>query len=180
MPAVKCDEVDDLCRAFVSLNDDIPTSYLPDWMPGMIVSKVAFTNFQVRPMTLPSACPSSGSHPVTVLPLEPMNSFGAYVASAATVSVPFDLTFAGTSAAILLFAPPALAGVALVVVLALVVVAVVELLPFLAPPHPVATTTTSATLRTLPRSVFVRYRMAVPSYGRAGRQRSRRLVEPKS
>ena len=36
--------------------------------------------------------------PTTVLPSEPMNSFGAYVASAATVSEPFFLTSPGTSA----------------------------------------------------------------------------------
>ena len=33
------------------------------------------------------------------------NSFGAYVASAATISVPLDLIAAGTSAAAALFAP---------------------------------------------------------------------------
>ena len=38
--------------------------------------------------------------PTTVWPSDPMNSFGAYVASAATVSVPFDLMEAGTWAAI--------------------------------------------------------------------------------
>jgi hypothetical protein len=38
--------------------------------------------------------------PTTVWPSDPMNSFGAYVASAATVSVPFDLIEAGTWAAI--------------------------------------------------------------------------------
>jgi hypothetical protein len=38
--------------------------------------------------------------PTTVCPSDPMNSFGAYVASAATVSVPFDLMEAGTWAAI--------------------------------------------------------------------------------
>ncbi|HEY2311996.1 MAG TPA: hypothetical protein VGH96_00175 [Streptosporangiaceae bacterium] len=38
--------------------------------------------------------------PTTVWPSEAMNSFGAYVASAATVSVPADLMLAGTWAAI--------------------------------------------------------------------------------
>ena len=39
-----------------------------------------------------------------------MNSFGAYVASAATVSVPLDLMCRGTWAAIELTAPDGLAG----------------------------------------------------------------------
>ena len=38
--------------------------------------------------------------PMTVWPSDAMNSFGAYVASAATVSVPCDLIEAGTWAAI--------------------------------------------------------------------------------
>ena len=41
----------------------------------------------------------SGSIPMIVWPSEAMNSFGAYSASVATFSVPFDLIAAGTSLA---------------------------------------------------------------------------------
>ncbi len=81
-------------------------SYLPAASPGMIVSNVALTSFAFRPMTLASALPRSASIPTTVWPSGPMNSFGAYVASDATVSVPFDLVAAGTSLATAASAPP--------------------------------------------------------------------------
>ena len=61
-----------------------------------------------------------------------MNSFGAYVASAATVSVPFALTEPGTRAAIALTAPDGdAAGVGLAPVLVSVPL-----------PHPAATSAT--------------------------------------
>ena len=66
----------------------------------MIVSNVALTMLILRPSTCPRALANSGSQPITVWPSDAMNSLGAYVASAATVSVPFDLMAAGTSAAI--------------------------------------------------------------------------------
>src|SRR5215472_4699921 len=83
----------------------MPRSYLPEAMPGMIVSKVALTMLTRSPITWPSAWARSASMPTTVWPSGPMNSFGAYVASAATVSVPFDLIDAGTWAAMELTAP---------------------------------------------------------------------------
>src|SRR5579884_521289 len=72
-------------------------SYLPELRPGMIVSKVALTTFAFSPITAARALTRSGSIPTTVWPSEAMNSSGAYVASAATVSTPFDLMAAGTS-----------------------------------------------------------------------------------
>src|SRR5712675_533029 len=66
----------------------------------MIVSNVALTMLILRPSTCPRALAKSASQPITVWPSDAMNSLGAYVASAATVSVPFDLMAAGTSAAI--------------------------------------------------------------------------------
>ena len=57
----------------------------------MIESKVALTTLALSPIADASAFARSASMPTTVLPSEAMNSFGAYVASAATVSVPFFL-----------------------------------------------------------------------------------------
>src|SRR5581483_11632999 len=112
----------------------MPRSYLCAARPGMMLSKVAFTTLAFRPITPASACARSASMPSTVWPSEPMNSLGAYDASAATVSVPFDLIEAGTSDATFwstpLAAPPplVLAGVE----------GVLELLLLLLP-HPAAT-----------------------------------------
>ena len=94
----------------------------------MIVSNVALTMLTLRPRTCPSAVARSASKPTTVWPSDPMNSFGAYVASAATASVPFALTAAGTWAAIELTTPDGLAG---------------DVVPVLVPvplPHPAART----------------------------------------
>ena len=92
-------------RSFVSVKDEAPTSYLPAASPGMMLSKVAFLTSTLRPMTAPSAFIRSASIPTTVWPSDAMNSSGAYVASAATVSVPFDLIADGTSAATVASAP---------------------------------------------------------------------------
>ena len=100
----------------------------------MIVSNVALTNLTFRPICAPSALTRSTSMPITVCPSGPMNSFGAYVASAATVSVPFDLIAAGTSAAIDAFAP---------LVDAVVVELLLLLLVLLLLPHPASATMTS-------------------------------------
>ena len=64
----------------------------------MIVSKFALTMFAFRPITAASACIRSASMPMTVCPSGAMNSFGAYCASVATISVPLDLIAAGTCA----------------------------------------------------------------------------------
>ena len=93
-----------------------------------MVSNVALTMLILRPSTCPSAVARSASQPTTVWPSDPMNSFGAYVASAATASVPFALTAAGTWAAIELTSPDGLAG---------------DVVPVLVPvplPHPAART----------------------------------------
>src|SRR3954449_486302 len=65
----------------------------------MMPSNVAFFTLALRPMTPASAFARSASMPSTVFPSEPMNSFGGYDASAATVSVPLLLTAAGSFAA---------------------------------------------------------------------------------
>ena len=72
--------------------------------------------------------------PTTVCPLDPMNSFGAYVASAATVSVPLLLIDEGTSATTEAVPPDP------VVALPVADVAVVLLLLLLLLPHPTITT----------------------------------------
>src|SRR5258708_36489085 len=76
-------------------------------MPGMIASNWASVNVAFRPIVSARAVTRSGSMPMTVCPSEARNSFGAYCASLATVSVPFDLTAAGPRAAIPATAPPA-------------------------------------------------------------------------
>jgi hypothetical protein len=64
-------------RALVSVNDDIPMSYLPAERPVMIASNVTLTNLTFRPSLANSAAPRSTSIPTTVCPFEAMNSFGA-------------------------------------------------------------------------------------------------------
>src|SRR6478609_3034163 len=88
------------CRAFVSVKDDIPTPYLPDASPGMIVANVPLTTLKFSPRTVPSAFARSASTPTMVFPLDAKNSMGAYVASVATVSVPLLRILDGTSLAI--------------------------------------------------------------------------------
>src|SRR5581483_1524884 len=71
----------------------------------MMLSKVAFLISTLSPIRPAIAFSRSASIPTTVCPSGPMNSSGAYVASAATVSVPFDLNLAGTNAATAEFVP---------------------------------------------------------------------------
>src|SRR5690348_4253330 len=66
----------------------------------MIVSKFELMMATFRPIVFAMALMRSASIPITVWPSGAMNSFGAYCASLATFSVPFDLTLAGTVAAI--------------------------------------------------------------------------------
>jgi hypothetical protein len=63
-------------RSFVSVNEDMPRSYLPAARPGMIASKVTFWMLAFRPITLARAFARSASIPITVLPSEAMNSSG--------------------------------------------------------------------------------------------------------
>src|SRR4029453_4019079 len=114
-------------------------------MPGMIVAKVALTSLTFRPSTLARAWASSGSQPVTVVPLAATNSFGGRGAPGARVSVPLDLMAAGTSVAIFAFAE-------VVVVDGVVVVAALLLLP----PQPAARTATRETSARLPSETFKR------------------------
>ena len=64
-------------RSFVSVSEDMPRSYLPPARAGMMLSNDALTTFARRPITAASAVARSASVPSTVLPSEPMNSFGA-------------------------------------------------------------------------------------------------------
>jgi carbamoyl-phosphate synthase large subunit len=68
---------EEIIPPFVSVKEDMPRSYLPDERPGMMVAKVAFTTFAFRPSAWTTALARSASMPTTVLPSEPMNSFGA-------------------------------------------------------------------------------------------------------
>src|SRR5437879_584928 len=99
----------------------------------MIASNVALTTFTLRPSTAATALTMSGSMPITVCPSGAMNSSGAYSASLATISVPLDLIFAGTCAAIAAFS------------LAALVVAAVEELFLLLPQPAIAAIASSAT-----------------------------------
>ncbi|OIQ81246.1 hypothetical protein GALL_369940 [mine drainage metagenome] len=65
----------------------------------MIPSNGELTNFAVNPRSWAIALPRSTSMPWTVVPSVPINSFGAYEASAAMVMVPSALIDAGTSEA---------------------------------------------------------------------------------
>src|ERR1700730_16108095 len=78
----------------------MPMSYLPAASPGTIVSKFELMMFAFNPMVARSALMRSASMPITVWPSGATNSLGAYWASLATFSVPFDLIAAGTVAAI--------------------------------------------------------------------------------
>src|SRR5215212_11211081 len=95
----------------------------------MMASKVTFFISKSSPIACARAFARSASIPIIVWPSGAMYSFGGYVASAATVSVPFDLMSLGTSAAIFLSSCTLTFGVALRVVL----VVLLEL-----PPHPAA------------------------------------------
>ena len=61
----------------VSVKDEAPMSYLPLWMPGMMVSKVALTSLALRPSTWLMAVARSASMPTMVEPSGAMNSSGA-------------------------------------------------------------------------------------------------------
>ena len=61
----------------VSVNDDAPMPYLPLWMPGMMVSKVALTSVALSPRTWVMAVARSASMPTMVEPSGAMNSSGA-------------------------------------------------------------------------------------------------------
>src|ERR1700728_4504621 len=100
----------------------------------MIASKLALTISTFRPITSPSSFIMSASIPMIVWPSEARNSLGAYCASVATTSLPFDLIAAGTCAAI----------VALALLDVVVVVVAVELVPLLLLPQPASTRTVSA------------------------------------
>ena len=64
-----------------------------------MLSKGALTTSTRMPMTFPSAAARSADIPVTVFPSGAMNSFGGYVASAATFRVPWARIASGMSPA---------------------------------------------------------------------------------
>ena len=64
-------------RSLVSVNEEMPRSYLPAARPGMMLSNGMFSTFGVSPMIWPSAFEMSASAPITVvLSLGPKNSIG--------------------------------------------------------------------------------------------------------
>src|SRR5690349_14258739 len=86
-------------RSGLMVNEETPTSYLPEVTPRMMVSKPAFWNWALRPSLAATALKRSTSMPTMVLPSVSMNSLGAYDASEPTRIVPLSLIFCGTLAA---------------------------------------------------------------------------------
>src|SRR3954471_4238974 len=80
-------------------NDDIPSSYLPPWMPGMMPGKALFWNSAVSPSFCATAVPRSMSMPSIVVPSGPVNSVGGYDASVPNTILPSAETLCGTFAA---------------------------------------------------------------------------------
>ena len=74
-------------------------SYLPLWMPGMIVSKVALISLGLSPSIWLMAVARSASMPTMVEPFERDELVGCVGGVEATSRSPFDLTEAGTVAA---------------------------------------------------------------------------------
>ena len=99
----------------------------------MMLSKVWLVTVASSPISPAIAFARSASIPMTVLPSDAMNSSGAYVASAATVSCPLDLMSAGTW--------PAIAGSGLTLKLAAVSVPPPPPFSSLLLPQPAATVT---------------------------------------
>src|SRR5688500_15785991 len=104
-------------RSGLIVNDETPTSYLPEPTPAMIESNGAVWNSASRPSFFATSVNRSTSKPMTVSPSSARNSLGAYVVSLPTVMTPSSLTAAGTLAAressaetlgsgVLLLAPP--------------------------------------------------------------------------
>src|SRR5213078_3103057 len=81
------------------VNDDTPSSYLPDCTPGMMSSNFADCQSVFRPSFAATALNRSTSNPMTVLPSVSRNSLGAYVESVPMRILPSDLMAAGTFAA---------------------------------------------------------------------------------
>src|SRR5688500_4802068 len=86
-------------RSSLMVNDETPTSYLPEDTPRMMVSNPAFWNSAFRPSLAATALNRSTSMPTTVFPSSSRNSLGAYDASDPTTILPADLIFSGTLAA---------------------------------------------------------------------------------
>src|SRR4051812_2963805 len=94
-------------RSLLSVNDDIPRSKrLPS--DGMMLSKATLLNWNVSPSSWPIARPRSTSMPWTVLLSEAKNSFGAYDASVATLTVPAFFSSEESLATAAALAPPVL------------------------------------------------------------------------
>src|SRR2546430_1771286 len=86
-------------RSSLMVNEDTPSSYLPDCTPGMMSSNFADCQSVFRPSLLATALNRSTSNPMTVLPSVSRNSLGAYDESVPMLIVPADLIDAGTFAA---------------------------------------------------------------------------------
>ena len=80
-------------------NDDMPSSYFPPWMPGMMPGKALFWNSAVSPSFCATAVPRSTSMPMIVVPSGAVNSFGGYEASVPNTILPSAATLCGTFAA---------------------------------------------------------------------------------
>src|ERR671914_2724829 len=88
-----------LSRSALMVNDETPTSNLPDWTPGMMASKLPDIHSVLSPSLAATASKASRSQPTTVLPSAARNSLGGYDASTPTTILPSLLTAAGTMAA---------------------------------------------------------------------------------
>src|SRR6266511_2439926 len=78
------------------VKEETPSSYLPDWMPGMMSPNLLSTHSVVKPIFLATASKRSTSNP-TILPFS-LNSLGGYVSSVPILSFPSALMPAGTLA----------------------------------------------------------------------------------
>src|SRR6266540_425612 len=78
------------------VKEETPSSYLPDWMPGMMSPNLLSTHSVVKPIFLATASKRSTSNP-TILPFS-LNSLGGYVSSVPILSFPTALMPAGTLA----------------------------------------------------------------------------------
>src|ERR1700694_4125266 len=76
----------------------MPTLKVSPWIDGMILAKSASRYSAVRPSVAAIAFIRSTSNP-TILPLGSLNSLGAYGTLTPTTSLPLDLMFSGTVAA---------------------------------------------------------------------------------
>src|SRR5690606_12934786 len=75
-------------RSALMVNDETPTSYSPDWTPGMMLPNGAGTHSTVRPSLAATAANSSTSQPTAVFPPVSRYSLGGEVVATPTTSFP--------------------------------------------------------------------------------------------